>query len=46
MSNIEIVLTFDDGPDTQAGSANGTQRVLSQLENNDIGHALNAVRLK
>lgn len=43
MANIEIILTFDDGPDTRSGSANGTERVLSALESNPTGHALNAV---
>ncbi|MDE0482901.1 MAG: polysaccharide deacetylase family protein [Candidatus Poribacteria bacterium] len=43
MANVEVILTFDDGPDTRAGSANGTQRVLSALESNSTGHAINAV---
>lgn len=43
MANVEVILTFDDGPDTREGSSNGTERVLSALENNPTGHALNAV---
>lgn len=43
MANVEVILTFDDGPDTRSGSANGTDRVLSALESNPTGHALNAV---
>lgn len=42
-NNVEVILTFDDGPDSRSGSANGTERVLSALESNPTGHALNAV---
>lgn len=43
MANVEVTLTFDDGSNTREGSARGTQRVLSRLENNPTGHARNAV---
>ncbi|MDE0482932.1 MAG: polysaccharide deacetylase family protein [Candidatus Poribacteria bacterium] len=43
MARVEVILTFDDGPDTRSGSANGTERILHALENNPTGHALNAV---
>lgn len=36
MSDVKVILTFDDGPDTQSGSANRTQRVLSVLDDHDI----------
>ena len=43
MANVKFILTFDDGSNTREGSARGTQRVLSTLENNPTGHARNAV---
>ena len=43
MAKVEAILTFDDGPLTTEGSANGTDRILSALESNPTGHALNAV---
>lgn len=35
-NTVKVILTFDDGPDTRAGLANGTQRILDTLENLDI----------
>ena len=32
MANVEVILTFDDGPLTTEGSANNTQRVLNALK--------------
>ena len=33
---ISIILTFDDGPDTRKGAANGTQRILDTLQHRGI----------
>lgn len=42
MANVEVILTFDDGPLT-AGSDNGTDNILSELKTNPTGRALKAV---
>ena len=35
-NTVSIILTFDDGPDTRKGNANGTQRILNTLQHRDI----------
>ena len=35
-NRVKIILTFDDGPDTRRGAANGTLHVLDVLENLNI----------
>ena len=41
--NVEIILTFDDGPDNGSGSANKTQRVLNTLANNSVANGIRSV---
>ncbi|MCY4402268.1 MAG: hypothetical protein OXD54_06795 [Candidatus Poribacteria bacterium] len=40
---VEIILTFDDGPDNASGSANKTQRVFNTLANNSIASGIKSV---
>ena len=35
-NTVNIILTFDDGPDTRKGAANGTQRILDTLQRRGI----------
>ena len=35
-NTVSIILTFDDGPDTRRGTANGTQRILDTLQHRGI----------
>lgn len=41
--NVDIILSFDDGPHHASGSANRTMRVLNTLENNPTAPGINAV---
>ena len=35
-NGVNVILTFDDGPDTRRGAVNGTRHVLNVLEDYDI----------